>query len=128
MSERPEPGRNVLGGELEPCGVDPVTGFYRDGTCRTGPQDVGVHVVCAEMTEAFLEFSRSVGNDLSTPRPEWGFPGLRPGDRWCVCADRWREALEAGVAPPVVLGATHASALEFVTQGDLRSRAIDGAA
>ncbi len=128
MSERPEPGRNVLGGELEPCGVDPVTGFYRDGTCRTGPQDVGVHVVCAEMTEAFLEFSRSVGNDLSTPRPEWGFPGLRPGDRWCVCADRWREALEAGVAPPVVLGATHASALEFVTHGDLRSRAIDGAA
>lgn len=118
----------MLGGELEPCGLDPVTGFYRDGTCRTGPQDLGMHVVCAEMTEAFLAFSRTVGNDLSTPRPEWGFPGLRPGDRWCVCADRWREALDADVAPPVILAATHASAVEFVTQADLRAHAIDGAA
>jgi len=118
----------VLGGELEPCGIDPVTGFYRDGTCRTGPQDVGMHVVCTEVTEAFLAFSRSVGNDLSTPRPEWGFSGLQPGDRWCVCADRWAEALAAGAAPPVVLGATHASALEFASLADLRAHAVDGAA
>jgi uncharacterized protein len=123
-----EQGRNVLGGELQPCSVDPVTGFYRDGTCRTGPQDAGMHVVCAEVTERFLEFSRSVGNDLSTPRPEWGFPGLRAGDRWCVCADRWREALDAGVAPPVVLAATHASAVEFASLDDLRAHAVDGAA
>lgn len=122
------PGVNVLGGELEPCSFDPATGFYRDGTCRTGPQDAGLHVVCAEMTEEFLAFSASVGNDLSTPRPEWGFPGLRPGDRWCVCADRWREALAAGVAPPVHLAATHASALEFVELGELRLRAVDGTA
>jgi uncharacterized protein (DUF2237 family) len=108
--------------------VDPLTGFYRDGTCRTGPQDAGLHVVCAEMTEEFLAFSRSVGNDLSTPRPEWGFPGLRPGDRWCVCADRWREALEADVAPPVYLRATHAAALEFASLSDLEARAVDGAA
>jgi uncharacterized protein (DUF2237 family) len=123
-----DPGRNVLGGELEPCCFDPLTGFYRDGTCRTGPQDAGLHVVCAEMTAEFLAFSRSVGNDLSTPRPEWGFPGLRPGDRWCVCADRWREALEADVAPPVVLRATHAAALEFASLSDLEARAVDGAA
>lgn len=125
MPTRPESGQNVLGGELEPCAVDPVTGFYRDGTCRTGPQDLGVHVVCAEMTEAFLGFSLSVGNDLSTPRPEWGFPGLQPGDRWCVCADRWREALDAGFAPPVVLAATHASALEFASLADLQAHAVD---
>ena len=128
MGDGIEAGQNVIGGELEPCGRDPVTGFYRDGTCRTGQQDVGVHVVCAEMTEAFLAFSASVGNDLSTPRPEWGFPGLRPGDRWCVCADRWREAFEADVAPPVVLAATHASALEFAALGDLQAHAVDGAA
>jgi len=115
-------GRNVLGGELEPCSFDPLTGFYRDATCRTGPQDRGMHVVCAEMTEEFLAFSKAVGNDLSTPRPEWGFPGLQPGDRWCVCADRWREALEADVAPPVVLEATHVSALEFATLEDFQAR------
>ena len=110
---------NVLGGDLEPCSFDPVTGFYRDGYCRTGSGDVGMHVVCAVMTEEFLVFSASVGNDLSTPRPEYGFAGLRPGDRWCVCAGRWQEALEAGVAPPVVLEATHALALEFsVSRGN----------
>jgi uncharacterized protein len=116
-------GRNVLGGPLEPCGFDPVTGFWRDGSCRTGGQDVGVHAVCAVMTEEFLEFSASVGNDLSTPQPEFGFAGLEPGDRWCLCAGRWQEALEAGVAPPVVLEATHALALEFSSLDDLRAHA-----
>jgi hypothetical protein len=114
---------NVLGGELQPCSVDPVTGFYRDGLCRTGGADAGIHAVCAVMTEEFLEFTRSRGNDLSTPRPEWMFPGLRPGDRWCVVVDRWNEALAAGVAPPVVLEATHASALEFAGMGDLEAHA-----
>lgn len=114
---------NVLGGELEPCSVDPATGFFRDGYCRTEGRDPGFHVVCAVMTEEFLEFSLRVGNDLSTPRPEWRFPGLRPGDRWCVVALRWQEALEAGVAPPVVLEATHASALEFVSLEDLEAHA-----
>jgi uncharacterized protein len=113
---------NVLGGDLEPCSFDPVTGFHRDGYCRTG-SDPGFHAVCAVMTEEFLEFSRSVGNDLSTPRPEWHFPGLEPGDRWCVVALRWNEALEAGVAPPVVLEATHASALEFCSMADLDAHA-----
>ena len=111
---------NVLGGELEPCSVDPVTGFYRDGYCRTG-SDPGLHVVCAVMTDEFLRFTRSRGNDLITPRPEWLFPGLVPGDRWCVVAARWAEALEAGVAPPVVLEATHASVLEFVSMADLEA-------
>lgn len=114
---------NVLGGELEPCSFDPLTGFFRDGHCRTEGQDVGFHAVCAVMTEQFLDFTRSRGNDLSTPRPQWMFPGLRPGDRWCVVAARWQEALEAGVAPPVVLEATHASALEFVSLGDLEAHA-----
>jgi uncharacterized protein (DUF2237 family) len=121
-------GLNVLGGELKPCSVDPLTGFYRDGTCRTGGQDAGVHAVCAVMTEEFLAFSASVGNDLSTPHPEWGFPGLVPGDRWCVCAARWQEALEAEEAPPVVLAATHAAALEFSSLADLRAHSVDGAA
>ena len=112
---------NVLGGDLEPCCFDPVTGFYRDGYCRTGSGDLGVHVVCAVMTEEFLEFTRSRGNDLVTPQPQWMFPGLEPGDRWCVVAERWNEALEAGVAPPVVLEATHASALEFVSMDDLEA-------
>ena len=107
-------GLNVLGGPLEPCGFDPVTGFWRDGSCRTGGQDLGVHAVCA------------VGNDLSTPRPEWGFAGLRDGDRWCLCADRWQQALEAGVAPPVVLEATHALALEFSSLESLRTYAVEG--
>ena len=117
-------GLNVLGGPLEPCCYDPLTGFWRDGTCRTGGQDLGVHAVCAVMTEEFLEYSRSVGNDLSTPRPEHGFAGLREGDRWCVCADRWQQALEAGVAPPVVLEATHALALEFSSLESLREHAV----
>ena len=117
-------GSNILGGPLEACGLDPVTGFWRDGNCRTGGQDLGVHAVCAVMTEEFLEYSRSVGNDLSTPRPEHGFAGLREGDRWCVCADRWQQALEAGVAPPVVLEATHALALEFSSLESLREHAV----
>ena len=113
--------KNVLGGELEPCSSRPVTGFYRDGCCNTGPDDVGVHTVCARVSGEFLEFSRARGNDLSTPRP--GFPGLRPGDRWCVCASRWQEALEAGSAPEVVLEATHIATLEWVSLGDLRRHA-----
>jgi len=118
-------GVNVRGGELEPCSFDPVTGFFRDGYCRTEGRDPGFHAVCAIMTEEFLAFSMSVGNDLSTPRPEHLFPGLRPGDRWCVVAARWAEAFEAGVAPPVVLDATHASALEFVALADLEAHAAD---
>jgi uncharacterized protein (DUF2237 family) len=114
---------NVVGSDVEPCSFDPATGFFRDGYCRTEGRDPGFHAVCAVMTEEFLEFSRSVGNDLSTPRPQWLFPGLRPGDRWCVVAARWQEALEAGVAPPVVLEATHASALEFVALTDLEAHA-----
>ena len=115
--------RNVLGGDLEPCGTDPVTGFYRTGCCDTGPDDAGVHTVCAVVTEEFLEFSRSVGNDLSTPMPAYGFAGLQPGDRWCLCASRWQEAFEAGVAPPVVLDATHARSLEWADLADLRRHA-----
>jgi uncharacterized protein (DUF2237 family) len=115
--------KNVLGGDLVPCGLDPVTGFYRDGCCNTGADDVGMHIVCAVMTAEFLDFSLSQGNDLITPHPEFGFAGLAPGDRWCVCAARWVEALEADVAPPVVLDATHASALEWVALADLRAHA-----
>jgi uncharacterized protein (DUF2237 family) len=114
---------NVLGGQLEPCSYDPLTGFFRDGHCRTEGADPGFHAVCAVMTEEFLDFSKAVGNDLSTPRLEWAFPGLEPGDRWCVVAARWQEALAAGVAPPVVLEATHASALEFVSLADLEAHA-----
>ena len=106
--------RNVLGSELLPCSTDPMTGWFRDGCCETGPQDRGRHIVCAVVTAEFLEFSRSRGNDLSTPRPEYDFPGLTPGDRWCLCLDRWREAHAAGVAPEVVLEATHEIALERV--------------
>ena len=118
--------RNVLGGPLIACSTEPMTGFYRDGCCRTGEDDHGVHTVCCEVTDAFLEFSRSVGNDLSTPRPEWGFPGLRPGDRWCLCAARWREAQEAGMAPGVVLKATHERSAEICGIDRLREHAIDG--
>ena len=118
-------GMSVLGGPLEACGYDPVTGFWRDGSCRTGGQDLGVHAVCAVMTDEFLEYSASVGNDLSTPHPELGFAGLRPGDRWCLCAGRWQQALEAGFAPPVVLEATHALALEFSSLDDLRTYALE---
>jgi uncharacterized protein (DUF2237 family) len=115
--------RNVLGGELQPCSSDPLTGFYRNGCCDTGGEDIGVHTVCARMTEEFLEFSRRVGNDLSTPRPEFGFAGLRPGDQWCLCASRWAQALAAGQAPDVVLEATHARTLEWVDLEDLRRHA-----
>ena len=117
--------RNVLGGDLEPCGTDPVTGFYRDGTCTVGPQDVGLHAICAVMTAEFLEFSVSRGNDLVTPQPQWMFPGLEPGDRWCICVSRWKQALERGVAPPVDLEATHSSALEFVSLEELRAHALE---
>jgi uncharacterized protein (DUF2237 family) len=115
--------RNVLGGELQECSRAPLTGFYRDGCCNTGRDDRGVHVVCARVTAEFLAFSKAAGNDLSTPRPEFSFPGLEPGDQWCLCAGRWAEALRAGVAPPVVLEATHISALEFADIADLRAHA-----
>ena len=118
---------NVLGEPLQPCSKDPTTGFYRTGSCETGPGDRGVHVVCAVMTDEFLAFSASRGNDLITPRPEWGFPGLRAGDRWCLCAERWKEALEADRAPHVVLGATHLVALEFVDLDDLLAHGADAA-
>jgi uncharacterized protein len=117
--------RNVLGGDLEPCGTDPVTGFYRDGDCSCGPEDFGLHAVCAVMTTEFLEHQRSVGNDLSTPRPEWSFPWLQPGDRWCVVAVRWAQAYEAGVAAPVVLASTNERALEVVPLEALRAHAVD---
>ena len=117
--------KNVLGKPLRSCCTEPMTGFYRTGMCDTGPGDVGLHVVCARMTAEFLKFSRSRGNDLSTPFPEAGFPGLKPGDRWCLCATRWKEAMEAGVAPPVVLAATHMSALEFVSLDELSAHALD---
>lgn len=116
--------RNVLGGPLQECGRSPLTGFHRDGCCRTGPQDHAVHSVCARMTEEFLEFSAAQGNDLSTPRPELGFAGLRPGDRWCLCAARWQEACDAGLAPPVILEATHEDTLRIVDLADLREHAI----
>jgi len=118
---------NVLGTELESCCTSPMTGFYRNGCCDTGAEDVGVHAVCAEMTEQFLTFSRAAGNDLSTPMPQHGFPGLVPGDCWCLCASRWKEAFDAGVAPPVRLAASHQYALEFVTMAELRSHASDRA-
>lgn len=114
---------NVLGGQLEPCSHDPLTGFYRDGCCTSGPGDLGAHVVCACVTEEFLAFSKEHGNDLSTPQPQLGFAGLVPGDRWCLCAGRWQEALDAGVAPQVVLEATHVRALEWVSLDDLRRHA-----
>lgn len=120
-----EHARNVFGERLQSCCESPMTGFYRDGCCNTGPDDLGVHSVCTVMTKEFLEFSRSRGNDLSTPAPEFGFPGLKPGDRWCLCAARWREALDAGMAPRVVLAATHEATLEFVALDDLKKYAID---
>jgi uncharacterized protein len=119
------PERNVLGRPLEACGIEPMTGFFRTGCCETGPDDVGSHTVCARMTAEFLAFSRSQGNDLSTPMPEHGFPGLKPGDRWCLCAARWREAYLAGVGPPVVLASTHEDALEEVPLEELQARATD---
>jgi uncharacterized protein (DUF2237 family) len=115
--------KNVKGEELMPCCFEPLTGFYRDGYCHTGAEDFGVHTVCIVASEDFLEFSARVGNDLSTPVPEFRFPGLRPGDKWCLCAARWQEALEAGAAPKVVLEATHMSSLEFVDLQDLEAHA-----
>lgn len=131
MSEELEEGgwiaesRNVLGGRLDLCSREPLTGFYRDGCCNTGSEDAGVHVVCVEMTAEFLEYSRSQGNDLSTPQPLHDFPGLQPGDRWCLCATRWRAAYEAGQAPRVYLGATHERALEVVSLEALMEYAAD---
>jgi uncharacterized protein (DUF2237 family) len=115
---------NVLGTELKSCCRDPMTGFYRDGFCRTGPEDTGMHTVCIEVTRHFLDFSVLDGNDLVTPHPEWSFPGLQPGDRWCLCVTRWSDALKRGVAPPVDLEATHSSALEFVSLEDLKAHAL----
>jgi len=117
--------RNVLGGDLEPCSTDPVTGFYRDGSCTVGPEDVGVHGVCAVMTPEFLAHQQSVGNDLVTPRPEWQFPGLSPGDRWCVVAARWLQAYDDGAAAPVVLASTHSSVLRLIPLETLREHAVD---
>lgn len=115
--------RNVLGAELVPCSLDPLTGFYRNGCCETGPHDVGMHTVCAVMTADFLAFSRRAGNDLSTPRPDLGFAGLKPGDRWCLCAPRWKEALDAGAAPQVILQSTHEETLAIVPLGVLKDYA-----
>jgi uncharacterized protein (DUF2237 family) len=119
------PARNVLGGSLTTCSAKPLTGFFRDGCCNTGPTDVGSHTVCVVATAEFLAFSKRAGNDLSTPVPEFGFPGLKPGDRWCLCAPRWQEALESGQAPKVVLSATHEGALEYVDLADLKKFAVD---
>ena len=115
------PALNVLGEPLVPCSYDPLTGYFRDGCCSTGLEDTGSHVVCARMTDEFLRFTRALGNDLTTPRPEYRFPGLRAGDRWCLCALRWKQADEAGVAPPVFLASTHLRALDFVTLERLRA-------
>jgi len=119
------PSLNVLGGKLEACSIKPMTGFFRNGCCDTGPEDMGSHTVCVVATAEFLEFSKSRGNDLSTPMKAFGFPGLKPGDRWCLCAPRWQEALEAGSAPRVVLRATHQGALEHCALADLKKYAID---
>lgn len=125
MTDAARSEQNVLGGALECCCTSPMTGFFRDGACRTGPQDLGSHTVCAQVTAEFLAFTRARGNDLSAPAPEFGFPGLRPGDRWCLCAVRWHEALQAGVAPPVMLMATHERALEVIDLDDLKRHALD---
>jgi uncharacterized protein (DUF2237 family) len=116
--------KNVLGTDLQPCSMDPLTGWFRDGCCNTGPGDSGLHLVCVRVTDEFLRFSRRVGNDLSTPMPQYRFPGLKAGDQWCLCVTRWVEALEAGVAPKVVLEATHISTLEFASLEDLKTHAV----
>jgi uncharacterized protein (DUF2237 family) len=116
---------NLLGEELEPCSFDPLTGYFRDGCCNTGSGDVGVHTVCVVVTEEFLAFSLAVGNDLSTPMPQYGFRGLRPGERWCLCAPRWQEAYEADMAPQVVLAATHELSTEWCDREALFAHAID---
>jgi len=120
-----EPSLNVLGTTLENCSLNPMTGFYRNGCCDTGAEDAGSHTVCVVMTAEFLAFSKSVGNDLSTPLPQFGFPGLKPGDRWCLCAPRWQEAFAAGKQPRVVLRATHQGALEYCKLADLKRYAVD---
>ena len=117
--------QNVVGGTLETCSLNPLTGFSRNGCCATGPQDLGLHVICAEVSAEFLAFTRSQGNDLSTPAPQFNFPGLKPGDRWCLCASRWQEARNAGFAPPIVLTATHAAALKVVDLAVLQEHAIN---
>ena len=122
---RKQSQRNVLGGELQPCSFEPVTGFFRDGCCNTSPEDAGSHTVCVVMTAEFLAFSKSRGNDLSTPMPQFGFPGLKPGDRWCLCAPRWQEAFLAGTAPKVALLATQEGALDYADLADLKKFAID---
>jgi uncharacterized protein len=124
-----EKAKNVLGTELQPCSLSPLTGFFRDGSCHTGLTDVGSHTVCVRVTDVFLQISGIMGNDLSTPQPQYNFPGLKPGDRWCLCALRWQEALEAGVPPPVILRATHEAALQHVAMDDLVKHAApdDGA-
>ena len=116
--------KNVLGTDLITCSTEPLTGFYRDGCCQTGFDDMGTHTVCAQMTEAFLRYTKERGNDLSTPRPEFNFPGLKPGDFWCLCATRWKEALDAGVAPKVKLEACHSKTLEIVSMADLEKHAM----
>ena len=118
---------NVLGTPLVPCSYDPLTGYFRDGCCKTDETDTGSHLICARVTSEFLAFSSARGNDLTTPRPEYRFKGLTPGDRWCLCANRWAEALAAGVAPPVMLESTHASALKFVTKAQLEKHRFSGA-
>ncbi len=125
MPDWPESQQSVLQEPLEPCSLDPVTGFTRNGCCETGPEDYGSHTICTQVTEEFLEFSKSMGNDLSTPRPEFGFAGLKEGDRWCLCAPRWAEALEAGAAPRVIMRATHEAALEYASFADLKNHALD---
>lgn len=117
--------KNVLGKPLQICCDQPKTGFFRTGSCETGPQDLGSHVVCAQVTEDFLAYTKAQGNDLSTPSPMGGFPGLKPGDKWCLCASRWKEAMDAGVAPPVILSASHESALNYVALDDLKTHAVD---
>ena len=121
----PRPSRNVFGEALQACSAAPLTGFFRNGCCDTSAQDVGSHTVCVVMTDAFLRFSKARGNDLSTPLPEFGFPGLKAGDRWCLCAPRWQEAFEANQAPQVVLRATHQGALDYCSLADLKRHAID---
>ena len=119
-----EEPKNVFGNPLIVCGTDPMTGFFRDGCCNTGPLDVGTHTVCAVMTEEFLQFTKTKGNDLITPIPAYQFPGLKPGDKWCLCATRWKQALDAGCAPPVILKATHENTLKIVSLEDLELHAV----
>jgi uncharacterized protein (DUF2237 family) len=125
IAEPQRSARNVLGGPLMLCSAEPITGFFRDGCCNTGPNDLGSHTVCVVMTAEFLAFSAKSGNDLSTPMPEYGFPGLKPGDRWCLCAPRWQEAFNAGQAPRVVLQATHEGALDYTKLSNLKRYAVD---